>query len=117
MSDRLVIEETGGVWRIVWELEDEGDIGAALGESQYTERDLAGATGGDWEHIKATLAVAATDGVERDSNGYFWETYRGATAALRAAKAALRDKSGKPLPEWAVKALAAGWKAPKGWAP
>lgn len=26
-------------------------------------------------------------------------------------------RSSKPYPEWAVKALTAGWKAPKGWKP
>lgn len=38
-----------------------------------------------------------------------------ANAARRAA--AVTWASEKPMPEWAVKALAAGWKAPKGWKP
>lgn len=36
--------------------------------------------------------------------------------ALVSARAALKAaRSSKSYPEWAIKALAAGWKAPKGW--
>lgn len=47
-----------------------------------------------------------------------WYTRSGASKALAAAKAALTiHRSAKPWPEWAKQALAAGWKAPKGWKP
>jgi hypothetical protein len=35
--------------------------------------------------------------------------------ALRVAKEVLKAK--KPLPDWALKATAAGWKPPAGWKP
>lgn len=39
-------------------------------------------------------------------------------AFLRTCRAALRNaKRDVPWPAWAVEALAAGWKAPKGWKP
>lgn len=118
MADTLVIDDhdrTG--YRIKWFLEEEADLGAVLGETLYTSTALAKAKTDDWDHIAATIAVGATEGVEHDRDGYYWESRKHAQAALRAAKAVLKDKSRKPWPEWAVKAKAAGWKAPKGWAP
>ncbi len=53
-----------------------------------------------------------------DSTGFWWESESAARAALAKvkviAKTLLNDV---PWPEWARKALAAGWKPPKGWKP
>ncbi len=116
MKDKLVLEEDrGGMWRIKWVIaEDDWGDGAVLGEG--TAKDWEGpapTSREDWEHWAAQRAASATAGVERDQNGFFWESTRDAKAALRVAKEAL--KQDRPMPEWATKALAAGWKPPKGW--
>lgn len=49
---------------------------------------------------------------------WVWESKASATIALRAAKAAVQSVVAKrPTPEWTKQAIAAGWKAPKGWKP
>lgn len=116
-KDRLVIVERDYRFRIGWYLADEGDIGAVLGEGRrYTARNLKAARGADREHILAELAAAKTSGVERHA-GFYWHTRADATAALRSINLALKMDGGAPWPEWAQKAHAAGWKAPKGWKP
>jgi hypothetical protein len=122
VSFKLEIFESSGDQRhyIAWVDTTDGEEGARLGESRYTERDLASASPENWVHIKATLVAEQTAGVivprERWRN-FQWERAADAKAALRAIRAALRDKSSKPWPEWAVKAKAAGWVPPKGWKP
>lgn len=117
-KDKLVLDEDrNGLYRIVWHLADEGDYGATLGEMRYTVRDLAKATSEDWDHIAATVALGQTVGVQRDSDGYYWDSHTQARAALRAAQLVLKTKASKPWPEWATQAAAAGWKPPKGWTP
>lgn len=116
MKDKLVLEEDrGGMWRIKWVVaEDDWGDGAVLGEG--TDKDWEGpapTSREDWEHWAAQRAASTTAGVERDLNGFFWESTRDARAALRVAKEALKQE--RPMPEWATKALAEGWKPPKGW--
>lgn len=116
MTAELGLDEDRLGWSIIWVID--GDIGGTLGEDIYTDQQLAKAKFDDWEHIAATIAVSKTEGVERlGSHGYYWETKGDAMKALRAAKAAIKDKSKKPWPEWATKAVANGWKPPKGWKP
>lgn len=117
-KDKLIIDSDRDGYFIAWFISDVDDIGATLGEETYTEAQLTKAKSGDWEHIKATVVAGQTSGVERHgSNGYRWESLTAAKRALRAINAALKDKSGKTWPEWAVKAKAAGWTPPKGWTP
>lgn len=117
MSESLAIEGREYEWTIVWIID--GDTGATLGQDVYKDADLARVDDDSWDHIAATLAVSKTKGAKHNDrrHQYEWERLEDAKAALRVARAAVKDKSGKPLPEWAVKALAAGWKAPKGWSP
>lgn len=128
MADKLDIWEDRYLYRIAWFLEEEDDMGAVLGQGKerFTEAQLARATheNDEWEHMKATMTIQqmtmATDnqpGVELDGTGYFWESLSEARKALKMVRAALKDKSNKPWPEWAMKAKAAGWKAPKNWKP
>lgn len=112
MKDRLVIEEERRGYRyfIAWYLADDGDIGALLGDTHPHN-------GTDEHDIASRAAHEASEGTI-ESSGYFWETKAQATTALRAANAALKVARSKiPLPEWAKRALAAGWKMPKGWKP
>lgn len=114
---RLFIDDDRSYYRITWYLPDEGDHGATLGESRYTRAHLERAKcDDDWEHIAATIAVSEAPGVQRDRDGYYWESRKDAVAALRTANTVLKNRK-KPWPEWALQAQAAGWKAPKGWKP
>ena len=106
------------IYRLAWYFEDEGDFGGVLGDGKkYTERDLEKAKGEDRELVLAEITAQQTENVQRDDRGYFWESKKDALGALRACKAAIKNDTGAPWPEWAIKAQAAGWKAPKGWKP
>jgi len=111
----LVIDDDGYKFRIQWQMDD--DLGGYLGQdvtdgvgeaNPKWDRD-------EWEHWAASRAVKDFPGVQRDSFGFYWETNKEVRAALTLARAAL--KHDRPMPEWAKTALAAGWKAPKGWKP
>lgn len=128
MADQLAVfdaEDYSDACYIAWVFD--GDAGGALGDPTYTQADLVKAaadpTGDDWDHVKATITASKTVGVERiraryaHTTCYVWPNRKLANAALRAIRAALKDKGDKPWPEWAVKAKAAGWTAPKGWTP
>jgi hypothetical protein len=105
-----------GEWRIAWVFED--DVGGLLGQSR--EDGLGPAPSGidDWEQWAACKAILdAYPDVERDRESFIWSTESSAKKALRIAKASLKGGQEKPMPEWALKALANGWKPPKGWKP
>ncbi len=103
--------------KLIWFLPEDDDFGAVIGDDLYTEQELASAKSDDRPHMIATITAGKTADVERDLNGYHWPTKAKAEAALRAINAALKNDTGAPMPDWAVKASAAGWKAPKGWKP
>lgn len=104
-------------YRLSWYLPEDDDIGGNVGDLSYTESDLKTLGAGDVDCAIAYLAVAKLDGIQRDSRGVFWDTRAAAQSALRVAKAAITAGVDKPMPDWAQKAIAAGWKAPKGWKP
>ena len=114
---RLIIDEVDRYeYAISWWFPDECETGGSLGDDVYTEAKLAKVKPEDWDHVAATIAASKTEGVKRTTGRYTWETRGQATAALRAVKCVLVS-GGKPWPEWATKAAAEGWKAPKGWKP
>lgn len=118
MKDKLILSDDDGSWRIVWFLAEEQEQGAFLGDTVYSPHDLTRAKPEDRDHVAATLAARASEGSRHDSGGYHWPTRREALAALKECRAAIAGaKSGAPWPDWAIKAKAAGWKAPKGWTP
>lgn len=119
-KDKLVIRDDRCRYCIAWMIEeDKYDVGATLGEGHrvFTEDDLLKANPDDWQHIAATMAVATSTGVEHTHDGYYWNSRAEAMVALKMARAALKDKSRRPLPGWALQAKAAGWTPPKGWTP
>jgi len=64
----------------------------------------------------AARSAGATRGAPRTP--WTWEDYDEAEAVLRTIVAEVNaDEAKTPLPDWAQTALAAGWKAPKGWKP
>lgn len=110
-KERLILVENRHLYRICWYFPDDDEEGAVLGDYLH-----GGTYTPDSEHKIATEAVKAT--AKLDFDGLFWESKAKAQAALAAAKAAIKAaQSSKPWPDWAVKAAAAGWKAPKGWQP
>ena len=112
MSDKLAIIEDGYAYRICWVVD--GEEGAWLGD--YLQHNPT--FHDDDEHRVATEAANQAGGCEIDNIGLRWESKARAQEALVSARAALKAaRSSKPYPEWAIKALAAGWKAPKGWVP
>lgn len=111
MSARLdVFQDQLGYFVVAWD--DEGYPGLELGNSPEINP----------EHKSATDAVVFSGAIftTRKSEGtMLFETKSDATKALRAARAALRaaKSATNPMPAWAIKASAEGWKPPKGWKP
>jgi hypothetical protein len=120
-KDRLIVtnEYDRHVFHVAWLLADDGEVGGVLGQDSKDGTGAAPTDDADWEHWVASKAVREmTPRPARDSFGYFWESHRGAHEALRVAGEAIkRGRAAKPLPDWAQKAIAAGWKAPNGWQP
>lgn len=110
-KDRLVIESDRYGYRIQWYIASMNDLGSVLGESPVITKVKAAPESEDWEHEVASVAVIGSKGIERDSVGYYWESRAHAQAALKAANAAIKNR---PLADWEKKALAEGWKPPKG---
>ena len=114
MSDKLAIIEDGYAYRICWVVD--GEEGAWLGDYLYPQHNPT--FHDDNEHRVATEAANQAGGCEIENFGLRWESKARAQEALVSARAALKAaRSSKPYPEWALTALAAGWKAPKGWVP
>ena len=122
-QDKLVIEESlHGCqgFRIYWYLAEVGDLGAAVGEFKVPTMKPRESykTDEDFQCHLVNHVAGKTEGVEHDHNSYFWETRAQAQRALRLLKAELKAaRDNTPWPDWAKQALAAGWKAPKGWGP
>lgn len=117
-KNKLVIvnEELGwgySIYRIQWRIAGWDDEGAIIGDVDYKEKDLEKNTE-EWECIQAFLIAKKSIGVQKDNNGFFWETKKEAQAALKAIKVGLKDRSNKPLEDWEIKALSMGWNPPKG---
>lgn len=114
-----IVEPTGYAeeWRIGWFFAD--DNGSVLGDcgKSYTTAQLAAAKPDERYHIIATMTAKTCPGVERDRNGFYWTSRKAAAGALRVIKAAIKADGGAPWPAWTKEAIAAGWKAPKGWKP
>lgn len=121
MSERVYILDSEYQYWLQWETD--GEPGALLGEAYYTEKDFAKLCASDssdrW-YAAATMDVAALKPARGRNEAFVYEAFvfdtrRDAERALNVAKAAKSRKG--PMPEWALKATAAGWKAPKGWKP
>lgn len=126
MSDNATLDvfdadRYGEEFYIAWVLD--GDEGGMLGQDVFVNEDLKTITPDDWDHVKASIVAAQTEGVERKraqlAHGecYVWPSKKLARQALRAIRSALKDRSSIPWPDWAVKAKAAGWTPPTGWSP
>jgi hypothetical protein len=105
--------------RLSWWFQEEGDFGANVGDHPGRLHEDGAAEPSrevreDWECWIAD-SIAGKSGAERDSDGFYWETASAARKVLKQIK--LASKVEATMPEWALKALDAGWKPPKGWKP
>lgn len=117
MSDTVTIESRDAYTYYLQWITD-GEEGACIGDELYDAADLAKADKDMRWFVAATIAVAGMKPKpERRKGGYGFEfdSKTRAKEALRLAKAAKNHPY--PMPEWATQAIAAGWKAPKGWKP
>lgn len=120
MADKLVIEERGGGYCIGWWLEDDRDLGLVLGPYKDTlKQDPTKVSREELETVLATQAIHNLTQPNREvyQSEWIWDSEASAQAALRVAKEAIKAGVVRPMPDWAVKALEAGWKPPKGWKP
>ena len=112
-KDKLVIDpEKEWCWRIYWYLAEEQELGACVGEGDDHLKEQAPDNRDEFEYWASSRAIYLL-GAERDFKGFYFESKSQAQKALAVAKQAM--KQDRPLPEWAQKALAEGWKPPKNW--
>ena len=110
-KDTLKILEHHNGYAIGWYLPDDGEFGLMLGASNLDIEDK--------ETKAAMAAIRGTEALHPDNisaSDWSWESKARAQRALTAAKLAAKHVE-YPMPEWATKALAAGWTPPKGWKP
>ncbi len=121
-KDTLVLDEDRGHrgYRIWWFCADIDEIGAMVGESPGNPPKTD-----DPEEILSYREFSAVHETAKKlasgyaSGGFYWEERAAAQRALTLCNAALRAtrSTENPWPAWALEAVAAGWKAPKGWKP
>ena len=100
-------------WSLHWVLED--DLGGILGDLHSgTTEDVEPSDVGSEDHEcwRAAMAASPFAKERRKYHGFVFKDEKTCKAAQQAADAAIRNK---PIEEWEAKALAAGWKPPKGW--
>lgn len=134
MDDGVGLVENGD-YMLVWS--DEDGEGAVVGQdhgyvsdrAMLLRRDQARKSG-DWNSYSYWVIEIASAGFAKDHpsmvehNRGGWAATSAASfkkfaSAMRAALKAARHEfdSGRPMPEWATRALENGWKPPRGWKP
>lgn len=125
-GDKWCIVEDGYDFRIQFYNADVDDMGAYFGDGTNKDGTWPEKADDDefWNkgHNEAVRMVNSKGLGERDrtgmGGGFKFQSRSAATAALGILKACHKQaESDKPWPAWAKEALAAGWKAPKGWTP
>jgi hypothetical protein len=134
----LAIVEHGTRYAVAWR--EGGEECAWVGESASTDtqrltellclakKDRRSDGREDYEYLSVELAARAWLAAHpdvfvcTDASGYVFDFREDACAFLRAMRAAARAARqaydvGREWPEWATKALAAGWRPPHGWRP
>jgi len=119
-QDKLIVVDNarGDGYRIQWQLAEEdgdwGDLGMVIGESGLANiSDTPPEDSEDTFESWIAEKMCKDAGVEIDTFGFYWDSRTAASKMLKAIKESIKQK--KPIPEWAKKALEAGWTPPKGW--
>lgn len=132
-KDRLVVVDSSpGHYGIAWWLDEEGDMGTSIGESQewtweeFQDEDLTLEEARIWfecERLAGEDLAAERAWKNSLGCGIEWESKARAAKVLKEAKAQAKqylDSLGQDpteWPQWAQTALSQGWKPPKGWKP
>ena len=132
MADQLVVIEARGEdgFILAWSLDDGDEIGGFIGDENPSSEAILSNLGAakksgreddviHWLAYQACRSLPESSGVWHDSaNGFVFPEKKLASSVLRQIKVELQAwRSGKPWPEWAKTAAAAGWKPPKNWHP
>ncbi len=107
---RLTLLETNRGYEIGWFDPSDGEFGLMLSGREVKDPESNAA-------IQA-IKLLDTDAPQvcRITGSWLWESKPKAQIALRVAKAAIAALQSN-MPDWAAKAVAEGWKPPKGWKP
>jgi|GEM_PF-4233254 len=112
---KLVVVDYAHGYALQWIVDD--DDGAYVGQSADMSEEVSRKSRDDRETYLAEQAAKSSKAEAEIVGGiYVWESYRAADAVRKAAMLAIKTDAAE-MPEWATKALAAGWKPPKGWKP
>ncbi len=113
---KLAIFDDRRCWRITWEFGPDEEMLTAgdifLGEEPNASGSPPPEERDAYEQWRANN-VSYTLGAQKDERAFYWDSKSEAAKALLIVNAALKQE--RPLPIWAVKATAEGWKPPKGW--
>lgn len=127
-KDHLVIETTGADYYLAWYIAEDDDLGIEVGQMRSKVPEFLRAFANhpkevfDDEVMHAEVAARAffrNQGIQRPPvntrGSYLFETRAEAKACLLQCRQTVRAAKAKvPLKPWETKALAAGWKPPKG---
>jgi len=130
VADRLDCDWIDHYYRIYWvsEIDIYDNCGAILGQEgleciristpKQLKKKVAYAED-DREHTALTWLIYKEKLYDViDQLGYGWKSKRGALKTLRRCRAELKSiRDDAPWPEWAKRAVAEGFKPPKGWRP
>ena len=103
------VDKKHGSFGISWFSHD----GEGLAMGEYAIAKEPARDSDDWEAWAAERAAKTVPHESRERSGALVWSRTNAALAMKAIKAALKAK--RPLYDWEQKALAAGWKPPKGW--
>lgn len=117
-KDKLMVVKNDYDYQLQWWLAEDDDMGLTIGELRESDLGPEPQDREEWENWVAHRIAAESDDVlsRQDGEAFLWDSQRAVKAALAQIKLAWKTKV-RELPEWAKTALAAGWKAPKGWKP
>ncbi len=117
---QLIVCEDRYEYYIAWyDPDDEfSEEGAALGENRLVREPSKSAKDfhAAWE-LWIAEKVAKESGAALVNGRYVWESRRAAREVVAQIKTRWKLPPKQPLPDWAKRALNAGWKPPKGWKP
>lgn len=112
----VVEEASTGNYHIAWFIPDDDGYGAYVGAGFPEDEKVTEDNKNELWEMKTANEVARPFACCKGSYGYEFETEKKAKQALVACNLALSSRE-VPMPDWALKAAAAGWKPPKGWKP